>query len=774
MATTLEDGSYVVLNASNTDIALDVYEQYDEAGTNVRLWERNGSNAQFWTVTTNSDGTRTIFAPLTGKILDVTGGVYKAGTNIELWDNTGLMPGKWTIKQSGTNYTADGSTMPGWLVSPAAASSLYLDAGGEGVAKAGDNVQLWGREDNPYSAQEWIFISCPTLPPGTYKVMSALDSSAVWDVSGASTANGANLILYGSTGKASQCFEAIDNNDGTLRLAAVHSGKVVSVSRQDRDPAKGDNVNLWEWYGADSQRWYTQWYGWAVKDGADAPTYVLRTAYGESELVIDACGASSAPKTNVWLWDTTGTTLGRCWRIQPTEALVDDLAVMSDIKIDTGDYSPAVVRSASAGTVTVYPSWVGGTTTCECRYRTRSRSTSSSSYGSWSAWKSISDGSASNDGWGTAWTYNCTTTASNGRRRSTKGVKLTLSATGYDAHEVQIEVRSCSSTYGSTSSYAHGNSVTRTCRLVLARSVSVGTVAWSPEGLLVPLEMSTPQRSGNTVTISAITLTDDTQVCGRVSETGQGGSCTIDVSGDALYRIPSDGAGLRVYWSWTTADGITTSGSQTVKCSWDAGHGLTLKPSVTELSGHRTLIKLGSHSTGKCWLITQAQGAVEIDVDSAGYCYVPYPFNSSYQVFCLARDSDTKWDTWHTAYGAREVHMHSLLWDAGEIAIQVDEGQPPTEAVTLSNSVNALTTTGREWQVANVGESKEGIATISGAWLGVDAKDAVALMRDCLAARYVWWRTPSGDVWRCAVESATVTRQEWGVASVSVTVRRVR
>ena len=149
MTATLADGAYVVLSAAAPTVALDVSDQGDAAGTNVACHTRNGSNAQFVYVTTNSDKTRTLYFPLTGKVLDVTGGVYAAGTNVETWDNTGQDPAKFTITDAGTAVEVDGAQVECFVGKGAGAVRV---PGGDGRRRVGAERAACDRRERPGAA----------------------------------------------------------------------------------------------------------------------------------------------------------------------------------------------------------------------------------------------------------------------------------------------------------------------------------------------------------------------------------------------------------------------------------------------------------------------------------------------------------------------------------------------------------------------------------------------------------------------------------------------
>ena len=56
---------------------------------NVQIWAGNGTNAQKWKVTHDSNGYVTLTSVNSGKVLDVNGGVSANGTNVQQYDSNG-------------------------------------------------------------------------------------------------------------------------------------------------------------------------------------------------------------------------------------------------------------------------------------------------------------------------------------------------------------------------------------------------------------------------------------------------------------------------------------------------------------------------------------------------------------------------------------------------------------------------------------------------------------------------------------------------------------
>ncbi|MDH6455885.1 MULTISPECIES: RICIN domain-containing protein [unclassified Streptomyces] len=77
-------------------------------------------------------------------------------------------------------------------------------------------------------------------------------SGKVLDVSAGGTADGAKVIQYTSSGSANQQWQFLPNADGSFRLRARHSGRVLDSSG---DSAQGAQLIQWHDAGSDNQWW---------------------------------------------------------------------------------------------------------------------------------------------------------------------------------------------------------------------------------------------------------------------------------------------------------------------------------------------------------------------------------------------------------------------------------------------------------------------------------------------------------------------------------------
>ena len=140
----LPDGTYTFGSKLNTSMKMDVSGASRSNYGNVQIWAGNGTNAQKWKVTHDSNGYATLTSVNSGKVLDVNGGSSSNGTNVQQYDSNGTYAQKWiAIKNSDGSYTFQS----------ALAENAVLDVNG-GSSANGANVQLY--TSNGTNAQKWV------------------------------------------------------------------------------------------------------------------------------------------------------------------------------------------------------------------------------------------------------------------------------------------------------------------------------------------------------------------------------------------------------------------------------------------------------------------------------------------------------------------------------------------------------------------------------------------------------------------------------------------
>jgi uncharacterized protein YjdB len=280
----IANGTYVIrtIDALSKTKALDIQGASAANGAKVQIWEFNNTSAQRFSFTRGTDGYYTIKSVSSSKVLDVAGGIAASGRVINQYASNGTDAQKWTIAKNG-----DGS----YTISPKLNTKLCLDIQG-GSAANGAVVQLYAK--NNTAAQRFKLVApAPALANGTYTV-GASYANKVLDVSGASTANGANIQLWASNGTSAQKFKLSYNTaTGYYTITNAGSNKVLDVS--GAAGFNGANVQQWASNGTFAQCWMIE------KVGSN-----YRVIAAHSGLVLDAAGAGTANGTNVQTWTSNG------------------------------------------------------------------------------------------------------------------------------------------------------------------------------------------------------------------------------------------------------------------------------------------------------------------------------------------------------------------------------------------------------------------------------------------------------------------------------------
>ena len=140
----LPDGMYTFGSKLNTSMKMDVSGASRSNYGNVQIWAGNGTNAQKWKVTHDSNGYVTLTSVNSGKVLDVNGGVSASRTNVQQYDSNGTYAQKWiAVKNSDGSYTFQSALV----------ENKVLDVSGASTSN-GANVQLYAA--NGTNAQKWV------------------------------------------------------------------------------------------------------------------------------------------------------------------------------------------------------------------------------------------------------------------------------------------------------------------------------------------------------------------------------------------------------------------------------------------------------------------------------------------------------------------------------------------------------------------------------------------------------------------------------------------
>ena len=289
------DGEYTIGNAGSATAVLDIAGCSSENGANAQLWKRNGSGAQRFRLTYDSRlGAYEIVCCGTGLALDVKSADFSSGANVQQYSRNGTAAQRWVIEARG-----DGT----YTIASAGDPSLALDAKW-GSTSDGTNVRIFTA--NETSAQGWKLVPSSTnsVPDGEYTIGNAGSATAVLDIAGCSSENGANAQLWKRNGSGAQRFRlTYDSRLGAYEIVCCGTGLALDV--KSADFSSGANVQQYSRNGTAAQRWVIE----ARGDG----TYTIASA-GDPSLALDVKWGSTSDGTNVRIF-TANETSAQGWRL---------------------------------------------------------------------------------------------------------------------------------------------------------------------------------------------------------------------------------------------------------------------------------------------------------------------------------------------------------------------------------------------------------------------------------------------------------------------------
>ena len=290
----LPNGTYTIV-AANSGKCVDVTAAGTASGTNVQQYSCNGTNAQVWTVTNTGSGWYGLVNPHANKSMDVSGNSTADGANVQIWTSNGTGAQSFAIKRVDGNYFN--------IINQT--SGMCVDVAGGSTAD-GANVQQWSCNGNPQQRYQFIpttIAAGSKLPMGRYTLVS-LNSGKCLDVTGASTADGANVQQYSCNGTGAQAYDLMVE-DNYYHLVNANSG--MSVDVLGSGTANGTNVDQWTTYDADNQRF-------TFNSQGSGEYSIVGEGSGKC---IDVTGESTADGANVEIWTCSGDS-NQSWALDPS------------------------------------------------------------------------------------------------------------------------------------------------------------------------------------------------------------------------------------------------------------------------------------------------------------------------------------------------------------------------------------------------------------------------------------------------------------------------
>ena len=235
----------------NTNMAIDVAGASLDRGTNVQMYESNGSNAQQWSIEKTEKGYK-LHARCNAYYLDVDDCTYSSGTNVKVWEwnDTDAQYFGFIPYSPNERPLSDGV----YKIVSALGDSCFLDVSGVPGEFANDsNVQIWNSSNiwsNPDEKFRFEYAG-----NGYYRVYEATSNLLVeiYNVGWNYLNNNANIKLYEKTNSRGQLWMIKKNSDGTYSFISQLSGYCIDV--KDGKTENGTNVTQYPHNGAKVQKW---------------------------------------------------------------------------------------------------------------------------------------------------------------------------------------------------------------------------------------------------------------------------------------------------------------------------------------------------------------------------------------------------------------------------------------------------------------------------------------------------------------------------------------
>ena len=334
------DGSYVITNV-NSDKALDV--RGASAGNNsvVQQYAINGTNAQRWFIR-DSDAGYYLQSALGNWVLDLSGDNTSNGTAIRLYAPNGTQAQRFVVSSSEVSVPVNAAVN----IKSAGKSNLVFDVPGASTANSA-RIQLYAA--NGTNAQKFRF---QQIGNGTYNIVN-VNSGKVLDVYGASASNGAVLQQYDSNGTVAQQWTVRNYGDGKISLMSVNANKAIDVpganysSNVALQLYSPNDTAAQQWIIEKSKTMRDRLNEQAAKHRQDLPdgTYSFGSKL-KTNMKMDVYGASRSDCANVQLWTGNGTNAQR-WRVSHDDnGYVTLTSANSDKALDV--YGASTANGANA------------------------------------------------------------------------------------------------------------------------------------------------------------------------------------------------------------------------------------------------------------------------------------------------------------------------------------------------------------------------------------------------------------------------------------------
>ena len=272
-------GVYVIHSAWDDNVCLDIQGDSKENNANIQLYQRVYNDVQKFRIIRWNDGYYCIKSIHNGRWLDAKTPIGN-NSNVKLYDTNDDDEDFWYFEDAGNGYVYIKNK-----------TGYYLDVQGDNAVNnaniqlyqfAGNNSQRWRLED---------VTSYYSLENGTYMVHSAIDNDYVFDISGNSIENRANIQLYKQEDTTVQYYQFTKKGNYYV-VRSVYADKWLDI----RTPI-GNNSNLQLWESNDSAEEH-----WVLEDAGNGYVFIRSNA----DYYIDVQGDQAKNNANVQVYRFAG------------------------------------------------------------------------------------------------------------------------------------------------------------------------------------------------------------------------------------------------------------------------------------------------------------------------------------------------------------------------------------------------------------------------------------------------------------------------------------
>lgn len=244
----IADGIYEIRSAKSNGFVLDVSNGSTLAGANIQLWQSNGTQAQAFKVSHDSNGFVTFTSVKSGKALDVFDGKAKPYQNVWQFNSNNSRAQKWIVQQTSSGYKIMSAIDTNYVL------DLY-----NGSVRNGGNIQVFTSNDT--IAQRWNFAKQTTdrdtcnalastnkglMPDGVYYIKNQNKNFGL-DIQNNSLYAGANVWLYSLNKSNFQKWKISHDSQGYVQFENIGSRMYLAVSGSNVVQQKKSNDYNQKW-----------------------------------------------------------------------------------------------------------------------------------------------------------------------------------------------------------------------------------------------------------------------------------------------------------------------------------------------------------------------------------------------------------------------------------------------------------------------------------------------------------------------------------------------